>query len=272
MYKRMRWRTAQELRFAIIFVLSTSITPGVWTASDFAMGGPLIRSAAAAESSAEQQPPAMPEAGAAMPSVRRDRPKPAKKGQPAERPSVAPATGSWSPVDIRQVQTPVALAAVTACTSVSGALINPKFETASGSQAAGWCDVFGRGYTRVQLAPAKYNFVAKLTIPAGLPHGQRLAAARQTVFLNQTRQDNVFVGAMLKGNSIIPDGDWMGAMLDVSFHVDCSAYPAFCKYAPPGQPALHPDGVVECESLPNVGTFDWRWTGLELPYLRSRLS
>ena len=90
--------------------------------------------------------------------------------------------------------------------------LNPKFETASGSQAAGWCDVFGRGYTRVRLTPAKYNFVAKLTIPTGLPHAQRLSAAQQTVLLNQTRADNVFIGAMLKGNSIVPDGPWMGAV------------------------------------------------------------
>ena len=213
----------------------------------------MIRSAAAAESSAGQQTPAMADVGAAMPTVLRDQPKPLKQGQPAVPPSGAPAALPLSPADLPQAQAP---AAVTACTSGSGALINPKFETASGSQAAGWCDVFGRGYTRVRLTPAKYNFVAKLTIPTGLPHAQRLSAAQQTVLLNQTRADNLFIGAMLKGNSIVPDGAWMGAMLDVSFHVNCSAYPAFCQ--PP-----HSDGVVECQTLPSVGTFDWRWIGLD---------
>ena len=155
MNTRKRWRTAQVIGLAFLVALSTSTAQNIWKAkSDFAMGASLIRSAAAAESSAGQQTPAMADVGAAMPTVLRDRPRTPKAGQPAERPSDAPATLSWSP----QAQAP---AAVTACTSGSGALINPNFETASGSQAAGWCDVFGRGYTRVRLTPAKYNFLVQ---------------------------------------------------------------------------------------------------------------
>ena len=119
-------------------------------------------------------------------------------------------------------------AAVTACETT--ALTNANFEATAGGKAAQWCDDYARGYSRVLLTPAKYNYVAKVDIPRTVPAAQRYAGPYQIVNLNQAQAKNVFVGAMVKGNSVVLDAGGWGAALDVGFTVDCAAHPQFCQY------------------------------------------
>jgi hypothetical protein len=102
-------------------------------------------------------------------------------------------------------------AAVTACETT--ALANANFETPVGAKADQWCDDYARGYSRVLLTPAKYNYVARASIPTTVPAAQRYAGPYQIVHLNQTQAKNVFVGAMIKGNNVVldPEGEplWM---------------------------------------------------------------
>ena len=146
-------------------------------------------------------------------------------------------------------------AAVTACETT--ALTNANFEATAGGKAAQWCDDYARGYSRVLLTPAKYNYVAQVNIPRTVPAAQRYAGPYQIVNLNQTQAKNVFVGAMIKGTSVVLDAGGWGAALDVGFTVDCAAYPQFCQYN--GNPT---DNTLWCATLPSSGTFDWRWVGL----------
>lgn len=175
--------------------------------------------------------------------------KPRKKGDPADK--IGRLKTNTRPA-LRSRQGPegaalsLGLAALpTACTSTSGSLINPKFETAdSAGLAKGWCDVGDFGYSRVQVTPTKYNYVVQLSIPPGTPANPNdapRAAVGQDVALNQTSFRNVFVGGMVKGSGI--PGEW-GAFLQADFQLN--------------------DGtVVTCISdLANLGSFDWRWIGL----------
>ena len=93
-------------------------------------------------------------------------------------------------------------AAVTSCETT--VLTNSNFEegTADG-KAAQWCDNWGRGYSRVLTTPAKYNHVPIVSIPMVVPAAERYAGTYQIVNLNQTRAENVFVGAMIKGSDIV---------------------------------------------------------------------
>ena len=131
-----------------------------------------------------------------------------------------------------------------------------------------------------------------------VPAAERYAGTYQIVNLNQTRAENVFVGAMIKGSDIVPDGraaligrfnhfhrkvlkavrhapvwrrlisipgvgalaalNGSGATLTVGFKVDCTAHPNFCEYH--GDPT---DSTVWCTTLPSAGTFHWRWVGLD---------
>ena len=109
-------------------------------------------------------------------------------------------------------------------------MTNANFEATAGGKAAQWCDDYARGYSRVLLTPAKYNYVAKVDIPRTVPAAQRHAGPYQIVNLNQTQAKNVFVGAMVKGNSVVLDAGGWGAALDVGFTVDCAAHPQFCQY------------------------------------------
>jgi peptidoglycan/xylan/chitin deacetylase (PgdA/CDA1 family) len=149
---------------------------------------------------------------------------------------------------------PATPAFVTSCYSSSGSLTNANFETASGNQAVGWCDS-GLGYMRALVTPAKYNYVAQLRVATSVPADQRIASAYQTVQINQTQPNNIFVGGMVKGSVIVIDPDGVGVTMNVAFHVDCAAHPDFCKYVP--------DGTVLCTTLPSEGTFDWRWIGVD---------
>lgn len=150
-------------------------------------------------------------------------------------------------------------AAITDCETTT--ITNANFEATAGGKAAHWCDDYERGYSRVLLTPAKYNYVARASIPTTVPAARRYAGPRQIVNLNQTQAKNVFVGAMIKGSNIVLDTDGWGAILDVGFSVDCSAHPRFCEY--------HDDlgdlfgDTVWCGTLPSSGTFDWRWVGLD---------
>ena len=188
-------------------------------------------------------------------------------------------------------------AAVTSCETA--ALTNSNFEegTADG-KAAHWCDNWGRGYSRVLTTPAKYNHVPIVSIPMNVPAAERYAGTYQIVNLNQTRAENVFVGAMIKGSDIVLDGratligrfnrlhrkvlkavrhapmwrrlisipgigalaalNGSGATLNVGFKVDCAVHPNFCEYH--GNPT---DSTVWCATLPSAGTFHWRWVGLD---------
>ncbi len=147
-------------------------------------------------------------------------------------------------------------AAVTACETTT--LANANFEATAGGKAAQWCDDYARGYSRVLLTPAKYNYVARASIPTTVPADQRYAGPYQIVNLNQVQAKNVFVGAMIKGSNVVLDPDGWGATLDVGFTVDCSAHPQFCEYH--GNPV---DNTLWCATLPSSGTFDWRWVGLD---------
>ena len=129
-------------------------------------------------------------------------------------------------------------AAVTACETT--VLTNSNFETPVGTKADQWCDDYARGYSRVLLTPAKYNYVARASIPTTVP------------------AKNVFLGAMIKGNNVVLDPEGWGATLDVGFTVDCAAHPQFCEYH--GDPV---DNTLWCATLPSSGTFDWRWVGLD---------
>lgn len=143
-------------------------------------------------------------------------------------------------------------------------LTNADFETASGTGAEGWCDDYGLGYQQALQTPAKYNKTAYMRVPETTPVGQRTAAAYQGVELTpiQSQPRNVFVGAMVKGSGIVADVAGGGAFLDILFQVDCAAAPGFCSYAPGGTP-WYPDGKVWCSTARNVGTFDWRWIGVD---------
>ena len=148
-------------------------------------------------------------------------------------------------------------AAVTSCET--NALTNANFEEATvDGKAALWCDSWGRGYSRVLVTPAKYNYAPIVSIPLSVPAAERAAGAYQIVNLNQTQAKNVFVGAMVKGSNIVLDPDGLGATLNIGFKVDCAAYPRFCEYH--GNPA---DNTLWCATLPSAGTFDWRWVGLD---------
>ena len=115
-------------------------------------------------------------------------------------------------------------AAVTSCET--NALTNANFEEATvDGKAAQWCDNWGRGYSRVLVTPAKYNYVPIVSIPLSVPAAERAAGAYQIVNLNQTQAKNVFVGAMVKGSNIVLDPDGLGATLNIGFKVDCAAYP-----------------------------------------------
>ena len=187
-------------------------------------------------------------------------------------------------------------AAVASCETTL--LTNADFEEAAGDgKAAQWCDDYQRGYSRVLTTPAKYNHVPIVSIPMNVPAAERYAGTYQIVNLNQTRAENVFVGAMIKGSDIVLDGraaligrfnhlhrkvlkavrhapvwrrlisipgigalaalNGSGATLNVGFKVDCVAHPKFCEYH--GDPT---DSTVWCATLPSAGTFDWRWVGL----------
>lgn len=154
------------------------------------------------------------------------------------------------------------LAAVTSCVSTSGTLIDANLETRSGTGSLGWCDDYGLGYKTVVQQPAKYNNTAQLQIPTSTPVAKRVAAAYQSVMLNQTSPKNVFVGAMVKGTQIVAGDSYSGAGLDVMFQVNCTKYKAFCQYGSGGH-AYYPDGQVWCQTPPSVGTFDWRWIGVD---------
>jgi peptidoglycan/xylan/chitin deacetylase (PgdA/CDA1 family) len=142
---------------------------------------------------------------------------------------------------------------VASCTSTSSSLINPNFETVKPSepinpsisgQAKGWCDVGDFGYSRVQVAPKKYNYVIKLSIPSNPSNpgnSSPRAAVAQTVTLAQTSFKNVFIGGMVKAENVV--GEW-GSFLQANF-------------------VLNDGTTVICKTnLPNLGTFDWRWIGL----------
>lgn len=103
-------------------------------------------------------------------------------------------------------------AAVTSCET--NALTNANFEEATvDGKAALWCDSWGRGYSRVLVTPAKYNYAPIVSIPLSVPAAERAAGAYQIVNLNQTQAKNVFVGAMVKGSNIVLDPDELGQLL-----------------------------------------------------------
>jgi peptidoglycan/xylan/chitin deacetylase (PgdA/CDA1 family) len=188
-------------------------------------------------------------------------------------------------------------AAITSCETTL--LTNADFEEAAADgKAAQWCDDYQRGYSRVLLTPAKYNYVMRASIPKTVPAAGRYAGTYRIVNLYQRQAANVFVGAMIKGSDIVLDTrallieqfnrvhskvldavrhaplwrrlmsipgvgalaalNGLGATLNVGFEVDCAAHPKFCEYH--GNPI---DSTLWCATLPSAGTFDWRWVGLD---------
>lgn len=147
---------------------------------------------------------------------------------------------------------------------MASGLTNADFEAADGTGGAGWGDDTGLGYQRVLQVPARYNYVAYLQVPESTPVAPRTASAYQGVELTpvQSQPKSVFVGAMVKGSGIVADADGGGAFRQVIFQVDCTAAPGFRSYAPGGTPWC-PDGALWCSSLRSVGTFDWRWIGVD---------
>lgn len=194
-------------------------------------------------------------------SVLREIPKQLKDGDPAGQPAPGVPSlrlnvpGSSSPTAMATPLQIAPMAVVTSCTSTSGTLINANLESRSGAASTGWCDDYGLGYKSVVQTPVKYNTIGRLLVPTSTPVAQRNAALYQTVVLNQTTPKNVFVGAMLKGSQIVAGNSESGAFLNVKFQVNCSKNKTFCN--------RYPRGEVWCGTLPSVGTFTWRWVGLD---------
>lgn len=119
-------------------------------------------------------------------------------------------------------------------------LVNPGFEQAgtSSSLAQGW-NAFQGGYERVTGNAHTGSGSIEIT-----NEGQsNLAGAYQRIDLNQTQVKPVFIGGYVKGDDIsMASGSYFGASLYAEIYFT--------------------DGTVTYwNSVPNTGTFDWRWIG-----------
>ena len=131
------------------------------------------------------------------------------------------------------------LAAVTA----TNLLADPSFEDASCASPAPnsvpcWQN-FGSGFTRVATARTGSGGIS-----LNNASDQNTSGASQRIDLNQTEQKPVFIGGYVKGSNItMAAGSWFGASLYVEI------------YLTNGQQ------IAYWNSIPNSGTFDWRWIG-----------
>lgn len=118
-------------------------------------------------------------------------------------------------------------------------LLNPGFEEAGSTSrvANGW-QSFGNGYQRVSQ-PHSGQWSVRLRNASFAAQ----SGAYQRVYLNQASLKPVFIGAYVKGASIVnAPGGYLGASLYAEIH-------------------LQDGSVVYWNSIANYGTFSWRWVG-----------
>lgn len=122
---------------------------------------------------------------------------------------------------------------------VTGAVTNPSFEEqgTDNKTAAGWLP-FGQGYKRVRTA---HTGTWGITVQSGAANQE--AGAYQRIDLQQGEMKPVQITGYVKGNRIVnAAGGWFGASLYAEIY-------------------LHDGSVVYWNSVPNFGTFGWRWIG-----------
>jgi len=120
-------------------------------------------------------------------------------------------------------------------------LLNGGFEDSwEGGPAAvyDW-QIFQNGYTR----SSEVSHTGQWSIRLQNSRRNMFSGAYQRIDLNQDSMKPVFVGGWVKGQNIkMARGSWFGASIYVEVHFK--------------------DGSVGYwNSVPNAGTFDWRWTG-----------
>lgn len=123
--------------------------------------------------------------------------------------------------------------------AAAGEVVNPSFEEqgVNSNTANGWT-AFGSGYKRVKTA---HTGTWGMTVQSR--RGNRLAGAAQRVDLKQSEMKPVQITGYVKGNNIVnTPGGWFGASLYAEIH-------------------LADGSVAYWNSIPNVGTFGWRWIG-----------
>lgn len=123
--------------------------------------------------------------------------------------------------------------------AAAGEVVNPSFEEqgVNSSTANGWT-TFGAGYRRVQMA---HTGTWGITVQS--KRGSRLAGAVQRIDFKQSEVKPVQITGYVKGKNIVnTPGGWFGASLYAEIH-------------------LADGSVAYWNSIPNVGTFGWRWIG-----------
>lgn len=122
---------------------------------------------------------------------------------------------------------------------VTGAVNNPSFEEpgTDNKTAAGWLP-FGQGYKRVRTA---HTGTWGITVQNGATNQE--AGAYQRIDLQQGEIKPVQITGYVRGNRIVnAAGGWFGASLYAEIY-------------------LQDGSVVYWNSVPNFGTFGWRWIG-----------
>ena len=130
-----------------------------------------------------------------------------------------------------------------------GAVTNPGFEEQGAGKsskiAAGW-QLYEQGYRRVKTA---HTGSWGITLQSARS-GQLIAGASQRVDLQQTEMKPVQITGFVKGNRIVNNGGWFGASLYAEIH-------------------LQDGSIAYWNSVPNFGTFGWRWIGFNTGTLAS---
>ena len=130
---------------------------------------------------------------------------------------------------------PRATLAVTALNLIT----NPSFEDegADPTIAANWENYWSGGYTRVNTAHSGSWGIALTNADTASTTG-----AAQRITFNQDELRPIFIGGYVKGDNIVK-GDWFGAGMYAEIYLKGVAQPVY-QY-----------------SIPNSGTFGWRWIG-----------
>ncbi len=117
---------------------------------------------------------------------------------------------------------------------------NGTFEQAgaTATTALGW-QPFNNGYTRTSAGAHSGSWGISLTNT----NTSTLSGAYERIDLNQTKVEPVFIGGYVKGSNIsMASGSYYGASIYAEIHFT--------------------DGTVAYwNSIPNEGTFNWRWVG-----------
>jgi peptidoglycan/xylan/chitin deacetylase (PgdA/CDA1 family) len=118
-------------------------------------------------------------------------------------------------------------------------VLNNSFEQLGApAKSLNWND-FGDGYARTTLNRHSGNAAIELVRNTDVGN----SGASQRINLSQTAIKPVFIGAYVKGKNIVMrPGTWLGASIYAEIH-------------------LTNGNVVYWNSVPSMGTFDWRWVG-----------